>query len=266
MLRSLLLAAMLLLASVTALAAPASAKPMRVLFVGNSLSYVHNLPATFAALAKAEGKPVEVRMLVRGGHTLSQHLDSGVLTPALLGTVDRLVLQERGGDLICSDSIPMMIDNCRNSRAAHARLVALARSSGAAPVLLGTYQPLEGASQRVEEIEAEVAKELGIERVPVSEDLRIGALERPAAHWLEPDGHPGEEATLLMAIKLYRTLFGGLPQAHELDIEGEDYSAAAKFSERVVLPEPRTAATRHVPRERVAALIAELGQRAPASP
>ena len=57
MLRSFFLAAMLLLACVTALAAPmptpTPVKPMRVLFVGNSLSYVHNLPATFAALYQA---------------------------------------------------------------------------------------------------------------------------------------------------------------------------------------------------------------------
>ncbi len=40
---------------------------LRVLFVGNSLVYVGNLPAVFDALARRNGRPVQSDMLVKGG-------------------------------------------------------------------------------------------------------------------------------------------------------------------------------------------------------
>ena len=44
-----------------ALGTTGAAAGTSVLFIGNSLTYVNNLPAMFVALAKSAGKPVEVR-------------------------------------------------------------------------------------------------------------------------------------------------------------------------------------------------------------
>jgi hypothetical protein len=45
----------------------------RVLFLGNSYTYVNDLPITFARLAQSGGHSVEVGMVANGGETLSQH-------------------------------------------------------------------------------------------------------------------------------------------------------------------------------------------------
>jgi len=49
---------------------------MRVLFLGNSYTYVNDLPSTFAQLARSAGRPVEVAMVANGGETLTQHAAS----------------------------------------------------------------------------------------------------------------------------------------------------------------------------------------------
>lgn len=248
---------MLLLAGFAQAAAPKPAKPVRVLFVGNSLTYVNNLPAMFVALAKSTGKPVEAGMLVRGGHTLSKHLASGVLTPELLRSVDAVVLQERGGDLLCADYSAEASGSCERSRDAYTQLAKRIRAAGAKPILLGTYQPDDTASQRLQEAEVALARELGIEAVPVSEDLRLAMARRPGPDWLAADFHPGEQASMLMAIKLYRAVFGEYPKATELVVEGEDYDKDAHFTALEVLAEPRAGATRRFPRARIVALIAD---------
>lgn len=59
------------------------AAPQRVLFVGNSLTYVGNLPATFAALANANDQRVHSAMIVQGGATLEQRVADGSVRQAL---------------------------------------------------------------------------------------------------------------------------------------------------------------------------------------
>ena len=55
-------------------AAGAGAPPCtRVLFVGNSYTYVNDLPTTFAQLAVAGGHKLETGMVANGGETLAQH-------------------------------------------------------------------------------------------------------------------------------------------------------------------------------------------------
>ena len=56
---------------------------LRLLFVGNSLVYVGNLPAVFDALARRNGRSVQSDMLVKGGATLSDRLEDGSVESAL---------------------------------------------------------------------------------------------------------------------------------------------------------------------------------------
>lgn len=56
----------------------AKGKTLKVLFIGNSLTYTNNLPAMIAALAKAGGQPtLEYETEVPGGCTLEKHWKDG---------------------------------------------------------------------------------------------------------------------------------------------------------------------------------------------
>ena len=84
---------------ILALALPLWAQaPLRVLFVGNSYTYVNDLPGMFTRLAAA-GKPavkVETQSIVVGGATLRMHINSGAVTKALAASHwDYVVLQEQ---------------------------------------------------------------------------------------------------------------------------------------------------------------------------
>ncbi|KRG51333.1 hypothetical protein ABB22_17635, partial [Stenotrophomonas nitritireducens] len=119
------------------------ASPQRILFVGNSLTYVGNLPATFAAMAKANGHDVRSAMIVRGGATLAQRVADGSVQRALASYRPAvLVLQERGGDLMCLPDE----EACRQSRQAVRTLARAGREAGARVLLLGSYQSHPRAS------------------------------------------------------------------------------------------------------------------------
>lgn len=204
----------------------------RVLVVGNSLTYTNNLPAMLTAIAEANGKEMQVDMIVAGGATLSQHLQAGSLERVLGdGDVDVVVFQERGGVLGCYRWTEQLADGCENSRKAHRVLGSLASERQARTVLLGTYQIDERASVDLERNEAETAAAAHIEGVVhVSESFRKGMQRFPNAEWLDEDGmHPGDDLTMLMAIKLYHQIFDSWPAPGHVEVGGVDYAPDDHF-------------------------------------
>src|SRR5437868_1227446 len=71
-------------------------EPLRVLFIGNSLTYSNDLPAMVAALAKSAGKrPLVFQSVVEGGFSLEDHWDRGDAQRAIAqGKWDVVVLQQ----------------------------------------------------------------------------------------------------------------------------------------------------------------------------
>lgn len=58
--------------------APAQpAAPLRVLFIGNSLTYVNDLPAMVAALGRSAGTPIEYEAVARPDVSLEDHWNQG---------------------------------------------------------------------------------------------------------------------------------------------------------------------------------------------
>ena len=53
-------------------------KKVKILFIGNSHTYYHDLPAWVALMAKEEGYECDVTMLAHGGWYLHQHVEESV--------------------------------------------------------------------------------------------------------------------------------------------------------------------------------------------
>lgn len=70
-----------LLALLLAASAAAQQAPARVLFIGNSLTYVGNLPAVFDALSQANDRPTASDIPAQDGATLTQRLNDGSAAP-----------------------------------------------------------------------------------------------------------------------------------------------------------------------------------------
>ena len=191
---------------------------VRVLFVGNSLTYVGNLPAVLQALGAANDKRVSTEMLVSGGATLADRLDDSSLQRLLdARRFDYVVLQERGGDVLCVRDVGPRAP-CDSYRA-HVALGKIIRSHNAMPVVLGTYQRLEPVSRATEASEAVLARRIGALHVRVSERLRRASARYGTLDWYDADGsHPGPDLVLLEAVGLYSAILGAPPAAHELHV------------------------------------------------
>lgn len=228
---------------------PASAgleagKPIRVLFVGNSLTYVGNLPAVLEALAAANGKSITTQMLVRGGATLSDRVSDGSVRK-LLGAAhyDFVVLQERGGDVLCFNVDRAKRSVCESTQA-HVDLARIAASRGAKPIILGTYQEWEQASQAIEGKERALARTTGAVHIPVSERFRRLRAGSAAKKWFHQDGmHPGHDLVLLEAIWLYQAIFNSTPLPGELVVTQPMFGPNARFDGAIPASAQSPAAT-----------------------
>jgi hypothetical protein len=202
-------------------------RPEKILFVGNSLTYVGNLPAVLETLAQANGKSLQADMLVKGGATLSEWVREGAVPRALAAShYDDVVLQERGFDFACGFG-PQV---CKDSRHALRALAGIVRKAGAKPILMGTYQVAPDASRAIVAAESKAARSDAMPYIAVSGRLNEGRKKFPYADWFARGGHPGHDLVLLEAVLLYRQLYASLPQAKALEVRAPMFVPGSKFA------------------------------------
>lgn len=216
----LLLCLSMLLVCASCNAKQLSSHPDRVLFVGNSLTYVGNLPAVFSALARANGRAVDSYMVVSPGGTLSERVVDGSAARALQKCgCTTLVLQERGGDLFGVFGHDAMVQ----SKQAVVTLAGIGRAKGASIVLLGTYNSPR-ISHDLVVMEGVAAQSAGIPYIAVSEQRWRLHKAYPSLEWLrKAGGHPGKALTLLDAILLYKQLYGSFPVSKSFVVHAPIY-------------------------------------------
>ncbi len=207
-------------------------RPIRVLFIGNSLTYVANLPAVFDALSSRSLRYTRSEMLVKGGATLSERLADGSAEYALEdGAYDFVVLQERGGDILGGFGP----DSRKRAEFALRELTALALRFHIRPVLLGTYQKDPRFSQAIVDAEFSAAARYSVTYIAVSDALQRAITDFPSGNWLDADGmHPGPDLALLEAVLLYQTLFDTPPPKGDLVVAAPIYPPSASFPVSVV--------------------------------
>jgi len=181
-----------------------AAKTLRVLFVGNSLTYYNDLPATFATLyrATAPGAKVETEMLAQGGGKLRERLSEGRLAALLTQQrFDIVVLQEVGGWPNCSPEF----SGCEDAPLALRETVNLVRANGARAVWFATWQTIPAAQQSLSRASATLAREVGVDIVDVGAAMQRvpGGRRLPLLH---QDGHPAPAGTWLTAAALVQAI------------------------------------------------------------
>lgn len=212
----------LLLLIVLCILVPASlpaqpARPIRVLFIGNSYTYFNNLPEMFAKLAEAGHRKIESRMVAPGGWRLKDHWEKGT-APQLLDNEkwDFVVLQDqsslgtsywvKGTSHVWNDAV---------FRPYAEKFAAKIREKGATPVFFLTW-----AAKNVPEDQAalsyayaSVAKETHSLLVPVGMAWNAIRQERPSLGlFYEGHGsHPSPVGTYLAACMFYASILHETP-------------------------------------------------------
>ena len=197
---------------------PLSRSPcVRVLFIGNSYTYVNDLPTVFREMADAAGRNVETGMVANGGETLAEHVGSSYSIGAINGSHWQfVVLQEQS-------EIPS-IEALRESQMYPAvrSLVGLVRAASATPMLLETWAHRDGWSDlglsfstmqaAIYQGYGAIAGELKVALAPVGQAWQVVVREHPEIVLWQSDGsHPTPAGTFLAACSLYTRIFGPCP-------------------------------------------------------
>ncbi|MFI5225123.1 MAG: hypothetical protein ACHQ3P_00445 [Candidatus Limnocylindrales bacterium] len=192
---------------------------IRVLFIGNSYTYVNDLPGTFSHLAASGGRRVATDSVAVGGATLADALDSADrrqrMASARWGFV---VLQEQS-------QIPASPQLRQQDMFPAARTLAgLVEAAGAEPVLFETWAHRDGWPEagissyglmqaQVDDAYDTLSRELGVPEAPVGSAWSIVRGQDPGlALWVDDGVHPTPAGTYLAACVFYATIFHADPR------------------------------------------------------
>jgi len=197
------------------------ARSTAVLFVGNSLTYVNNLPALLRALGDAQGTAISTETWAAPGGTLAERWREGHVAEALRERrFDVVLLQEQGGHLsACMASAQEQRKApCAASLRAYRDIARLAREHGARTLLFQTWGPDEKWQARLDRSLRLVAEETSASIFDAAGALDALRKAQPKVV-LYPDGtHPSTQASLMLALALYRDITGATPIARDLRV------------------------------------------------
>jgi len=182
-------------------------RTLRVLFIGNSLTYVNDVPALVAAMAESAGEPAPVcRSVVAGGFSLEDHWDRGEALRAI---------ERESWDFVVLQQGPSASEEGRTLLLRYARRFAPAiRRAGAKPALYmvwpstSRHQDFSGVSDSYRIAAADVGGLL----LPAGDAWRIVERTRPKLALYSSDGlHPTAAGSYLAAAVIYARLYGRSP-------------------------------------------------------
>ena len=204
-------------------------KPLKVTFLGNSLTYWHDLPEMIKDMAEAAGDKIEVESYTQGGWTFYKHANSPESYQKIIETKpDIVVIQGNSKDASFHWwRVNMMYPSVR-------KLTEMIETSGARPMLYLTYANWGGGEKCLEEFNAkfcsmpfegyydfqdtiiagfmEIAEELDIAVAPVGvawkEVLMDGQL---STLWVNDNVHPSIAGAYLTTCVFYAAIFKKSP-------------------------------------------------------
>jgi hypothetical protein len=189
-----------------------------ILFIGNSYTYVNDLPGTFNKLARSGGHPVQVEVAAEGGWTLADHAASSATLEKIRSRKwDYVVLQDQSQGPASPDfRIKTMYPAAR-------KLIQEVKAAGSKPVLFLTWahkdgwpeNNLPGYDAMQEQITLgylELGMEQGIPVVPVGVAWANAYHQNPdLTLWQDDGSHPSPAGTYLAACAFYTALYGRSP-------------------------------------------------------
>lgn len=208
-------------------ASPGSAEPLRVLFIGNSLTSTNDLPGMVAALGARTGHPIEVETRAPGGFALEDHWDlTDVRDELSRGGFDWVVMQQG------PSSLPDSAENLRRWSIVFADAI---RAAGATPSLLTVWPESyrRGAFGAVIGNYRQAARDSGSVLMPAGAAWKASLARAPRIRLYGPDGfHPSRLGTYAAAAVVYSRLTRrspvGLPTA--LSVGATTYVVKARYA------------------------------------
>ena len=185
----------------------AAPRPLRVLFVGNSLTATNDLPATVAALGRASRlRDVEVRTIAPGGFALEDHWR--------LGEAPRVLASQRWDAIVLQQGPSALPESQVNLRTWAKRIAAEARARGTRVALFTVWPERSrlGVFPDVLASYRNAARAARAELFPAGDAWRAAWRRDSSLPLYGPDGfHPSRLGSYLAAVVVYAGLVKGSP-------------------------------------------------------
>jgi hypothetical protein len=200
---------------------PIAADPLKILFIGNSYTYVNDMPQIFSALSVSGGKNVLVDQISFGGYTLEDHsIDTRTLDKIASDTWDYIVLQEQS-------QFPTIEYYRTNSMYPSARVLnSIIKTRGAETIFFMTWGRKYGGIQTIGAYSSPdfanfFAMQDSLRSAYVQIALELSALVAPVGRawglafsrdatvdlWASDDSHPTLKGSYLAACVFYGVFF-----------------------------------------------------------
>jgi hypothetical protein len=215
---------------------PPGSPQTRVLMIGDSLTYYHDLPGLLQQLSVAENAPINIQQITTAYTSLAYHWSHGAADTIRNGHFDFVVLQEFSRKPVTDpeDSINDFAKFDGEIKKAGGRTIIFQNWTRAGhekddPDLLQTYSA--------------VISQTGAALAPIGAAWKLCAAERPDIPLLADDRHPTQAGTYLAACVLYDAIYhkksGNLPtslQAPVLPLE--TLATLRSFADRAIASPP----------------------------
>lgn len=192
------------LGTASAVTEPLPAGGHHVLFIGNSLTSTHDLPATVAAIAESAGDTIRVRTVAGPNLALIDHLNGA--------TNAESAIRQGGWEYVVLQQGPTPAGICRDSLVLWTKMFdPLIRGAGATPALFMTWPSAsqQGLFDAVRISFEEAARTVDGVFLPAGEAWRLARAADPSLALWGGDGfHPSPIGTFLAALEIYERVSG----------------------------------------------------------
>ena len=212
---------------------------LKVLFVGNSATYVNELPETLQKLATAAGYAMRVDSVTKGGYTLAQHAASDALLEKIAkGGYDVVFLQENGDAVY----VP---ENNHPSREAHEKLAKAIKEAGAQTYLY--IRPPSGKEKgngdnsftqciRYDEFFSDISEKIGAENAYVNRAFAYAIKNCNFGLWGSDNAHTSVHGGYLAVCVFFATLFQTSSTVLDVGaLPAEDAQVLQQIADKIVL-------------------------------
>lgn len=180
---------------------------LRVLFIGNSLTYSNDIPLIVKALAKAAGKEMHVKSICFPAYNLEDQYRQGDAVAALKNETWDFVVMQQG-----PTSLPEDAEDMTNWAKVFAPLI---HKAGARPAMYMVWPSIDRISyfDAIHEHYSDTAYAIKSMFIPAGEAWREAWRRDPKAPLYSFDQfHPSEAGSYLSALSIYGMLYGVAPQ------------------------------------------------------
>jgi hypothetical protein len=187
---------------------------LRILFIGNSMTYVEDLPGLLTNLASSNGKTIITTQNTPGGYFLSDHVTDPVSLSLMAQGFDYIVMQEQSSGniqpVIPGSSITRPIGIIDSIAKANCSKILLYETPGYPETHPWSVEPYEDMQAEIIYKYSTAARSVRAAYLPTAHAFRDVINNHPAitGMWASPtDYHPGIKGQYLHACVLYSVLY-----------------------------------------------------------